>query len=190
MSESQTLGKLAEALAKAQAQMGPALKAAKNPFFKSTYARLEDVIEAIRVPLSDNGLSWVQPIEEEGEYTYLVTKLMHTSGEWISGRLKLLLNKRDMQSTGAAITYAKRFSLSAMVGLAEEDDDGADGDDKQKKFLALVKKSGWSNVELGQAVARLSHGKASKASQLSDEEFNELCRELDKSIVHLVENRK
>jgi hypothetical protein len=122
--QSATIGKLAEALSKAQAELGPVVKGAKNPFFKSNYAKLSDIIDVIREPLEHHGLAFCQPLREEGENTYLVTKLLHTSGEWIMGEMKLLPTKKDMQGVASAITYAKRYSLVAMVGLAEEDDDG------------------------------------------------------------------
>lgn len=193
MTESPTIGKLAEALAKAQAQMGPAIKAAKNPFYKSTYAKLEDVIEAIRVPLSSNGLSWVQPLQEEGDSTYLVTKLMHISGEWVSGRMKLIPMKKDMQGMAGAITYAKRFSLSAMVGLAEEDDDGnstihkpapqtqAVKPDKKAILHGLMQKTGWEKEELARTIERISNGKTCLAGTLDDKQFQTLIEIMEGS---------
>lgn len=91
--KSETIGKLAEALAKAQQEMESAKKDSINPFFKSKYADLAAVIEAIQVPLSKNGLSYVQYVDEENDKQYLVTELLHTSGEWIHGRVKLIPSK-------------------------------------------------------------------------------------------------
>jgi hypothetical protein len=124
MNQSETIGKLAEALSKAQAAMENALKDSTNPFFKGKYADLAGIINAIKLPLGQNGLSYVQYLDTEGDFQYLYTKLMHISGEWLQGRLRLLIGKNDMQGLGSAITYARRYTLSAMVGLTQEDDDG------------------------------------------------------------------
>lgn len=128
--KSETIGKLAEALAKAQGEMDNAKKDSNNPFFKSKYADLASNIDSIKGPLSKHGLSYVQFTDEENEKNYLITKLMHSSGEWISGRLKLILKQNDMQGLGSAITYARRYGLAAMVGLAQEDDDGNEASGK------------------------------------------------------------
>lgn len=122
--ESATIGKLAEALAKAQAAMDSAKKDSINPHFKSKYADLAAVIDAVRQPLGFNGLSYVQYVDKSDGTLCLITKLMHISGEWISGSLPLLMSKNDMQGFGASLTYARRYSLSAMVGIAQDDDDG------------------------------------------------------------------
>lgn len=123
--KSETIGKLAEALSKAQQEMASAKKNAENPFLKNKYADLAAVTDAIKDPLAKNGLSYVQYSEsDEHDKNYIVTTLMHSSGEWISGRMKLFIQKQDMQGFGGAITYARRYALSAMVGLPQEDDDG------------------------------------------------------------------
>lgn len=119
-------GKLAEALAKAQGQIRGAAKDTTNPHFKSKYADLASVWEACRKPLADNGLSVVQftKIVGDDRQPVLVTRLLHSSGECIEGDTPLLMGKQDMQALGSAITYARRYGLAAMVGIAPEDDDG------------------------------------------------------------------
>ena len=120
------LGQLAAALALAQGEItqGP-LKDSENPFFKSRYADLASVVEAIRAPLSKNGLAYVQRmLPSAGESVQVETVLMHASGEWISGTVALPVSKKDAQGVGSAITYARRYGLSAIVGVAPEDDDG------------------------------------------------------------------
>lgn len=125
MNESPTLGALAAALAKAQGQMENAIKDKSNPFFKSSYADLASVWEACRMPLTSNGLSITQALGiKEGGGAVLITKLLHTSGEWISSTCPINPVKNDPQSMGSAITYMRRFSLSALVGIAAVDDDG------------------------------------------------------------------
>ena len=122
--QSDTVGKLFEALSKAQGKIESAIKDKKNPFFKSSYADLASVWDACRVPLAENGLSVVQTTQGTKSDTYLVTYLGHSSGEWIKSFLPLMLVKQDPQGQGSAITYARRYALSAIVGICQEDDDG------------------------------------------------------------------
>jgi hypothetical protein len=128
------IGKLAEALSKAQGAMEGASKSAENPFFKSKYADLASVWDACRGPLSANGLAVIQvPAAPTAPGRVAIdTILAHASGEWISGVLELTPVKSDPQSVGSAITYARRYGLQAIVGIAPEDDDGnaASGTDK------------------------------------------------------------
>lgn len=122
--ETVTLGALATALAKAQGQITVAAKDAENPHFKTRYADLASVWEACRGPLSANGLSVVQtPTTQNGEVT-LRTRLLHSSGEWIESSLTMRPQQATPQGIGSCITYARRYALSAMVGVAPDDDDG------------------------------------------------------------------
>ena len=124
-SHSQDLSKFAEALAAAQAQMTGALKDKKNPFFKSSFADLKSIIYAIRGPLSDHGICFVQSVgNNEQGWPVVTTTLVHKSGQWISDSLALKPLKMDPQSMGSAITYARRYSLASMVGIPQIDDDG------------------------------------------------------------------
>lgn len=127
MNKSETIKELATALAKAQGQMESAKKDSQNPFFKSKYADLAAIVEAVKVPLSQNGLSYVQITdipEGDADAVLVETVLMHVSGEWLSGRLRMPVTKNDAQGTGSAITYARRYGLQAMLGVPAEDDDG------------------------------------------------------------------
>lgn len=125
MQKSEQINDLAAALSKAQGQMGGALKDSANPFFKSKYADLASVTEAIRGPLAENGLSYVQlPRECEGERVVVETVLLHASGQWISNEVEVPVTKADAQGYGSALTYARRYGLSAITGVAPEDDDG------------------------------------------------------------------
>lgn len=124
MMQSATIAKLADALCKAQSAMKPAKKDAENPFFKSNYADLASVWEAVKEPLSNNGLSVAQmPMPGPDGVVRLRTVLMHTSGEWIGGDLDMRPVKNDPQSIGSCLTYARRYALSAITGVATEDDD-------------------------------------------------------------------
>lgn len=126
MNTSEQINELAVALAKAQAAIQPAAKDKQNPAFRSRYADLASVWDACRAALTENGLSVVQIPTDAGEGRIgLITTLLHSSGQWISGLLVLPLVKNDPQGAGSALTYARRYALSAMVGVvADEDDDG------------------------------------------------------------------
>jgi hypothetical protein len=124
MITSESIGKLAEALAKAQGAIEGAKKDSANPFFKSKYADLASVWDACRKALSENSLSVVQTTDESPDAVIVDTRLCHSSGEWIQGRLVMKPVKADPQGIGSCLTYARRYALSAMVGIAPEDDDG------------------------------------------------------------------
>ena len=133
---SEQIGKLTEALSKAQGEIKAAVKDSSNPFFKSSYADLASVWDACRKPLSSNGLAVVQTTELTEKGIILVTMLAHSSGEWMSGTLPVRPVKDDPQGMGSAITYMRRYALAAIAGVApeEHDDDGnaASGKDKAK----------------------------------------------------------
>jgi ERF superfamily len=118
------IGQLAAALAAAQGEITPALKTSTNPHFKNKFADLTEVWDACRAALSKNKIAVMQCPQFDSNGAWLETTLAHESGEWIMSRFPLLNNKGDMQGFGSSITYAKRYSLSAMVGVTSEDDDG------------------------------------------------------------------
>ena len=127
MNQSEQINELSKALCTAQSQMTFAKKDSKNPFFKSSYADLSSVWEACREPLTKNGLAVIQTFDSNHDENtvIVVTTLTHSSGQWINSRLKLPLVKKDPQGLGSAITYGRRYSLAAIVGvIADEDDDG------------------------------------------------------------------
>jgi len=126
MNKSESIKELAAALAKAQGSIKGAIKDSANPFFKSKYADLSSVVEAIREAFAANNLSYVQRVEpSEKDEVRVETVILHASGEWLScGFLALPVSKHDAQGFGSAMTYARRYSLSAACGVAPEDDDG------------------------------------------------------------------
>ena len=113
-----------QALAAAQAEMGPVLKENVNPAFKSRYADLASVVAACLPALNAHGISVFQPMREIDGTRFVVTILAHESGETIENPVPLLVSKNDMQGLGSAMTYARRYGLMAMAGVAPEDDDG------------------------------------------------------------------
>lgn len=147
MQMSSTIANLAEALSNAQAKIAGAVKDSDNPFFHSKYADLASVQDACRDALAANKLSVVQTpatmftsapelsevTSRQGEKRTVVkvattvemtTTLFHASGEWVQGTVSAMLANADPQSIGSAITYLRRYGLSAMVGVAQVDDDG------------------------------------------------------------------
>lgn len=115
---------IAAALAKAQAEMSKALKQSVNPAFRSKYADLGSVMEACLPALNANGIAVIQPAGEDDSGRYVETALIHESGEQLSCRVPLIVAKNDMQGYGSAVTYARRYGLMCMAGIAPEDDDG------------------------------------------------------------------
>ncbi|MDP2362296.1 MAG: ERF family protein, partial [Ignavibacteria bacterium] len=119
-----------------------ARKDSANPFFKSVYADLASVWEACRQALSTNGLCVIQTTDNDNGSVIVITTLIHSSGQWIRGKLRIKPVKDDPQGIGSAITYARRYALAAIVGVAPdegEDDDGegAMGRGKGKKPTTL-----------------------------------------------------
>lgn len=138
-SKSATLKELFTALAKAQAEIRAAGLTSENPYFKSNYADLAEVIRVSRPALSKFGLSVIQQIlcNEHGQ-NMLHTVLAHTSGEWIESRMRILPTKNDIQSMGSYITYLKRYCYAALVGVVatNEDDDGERAVYDQREVVA------------------------------------------------------
>jgi hypothetical protein len=124
MERSEQLNELAAALAKAQAELEGASKDGNNPHFKSKYATLESAVLACKAVLPKHGLSVSQFPSMQGDYVTVETILMHSSGQFLSGILPVPVSKKDAQGIGSAITYGRRYSLMAVVGIAPEDDDG------------------------------------------------------------------
>jgi len=126
--KSESIKEISAALAKFQGQITSVKKDAINPYFKSRYATLDTIWDTIRKPLSDNGLSVTQTmnfVASEKPLHILDTTLYHTSGEWISGSMILNPVKDDPQGLGSAISYARRYSLSAILGIVADEDDDA-----------------------------------------------------------------
>jgi hypothetical protein len=119
------LSDIATALAKAQSEMKNATLNKTNPHFRSKYADLAGIRDAITPALTKHGIAVTQLIEIYGEMTVVATKLIHTSGQMIESRFPIMADPTKPQAIGSAITYARRYSLSAICGIAaDEDDDG------------------------------------------------------------------
>lgn len=132
MQTSETIGKLIEALAQAQGEFEPVKKSAENPFLKNKYATLDGVIDVIRGPLSRHGLAFVQPLTTAEGATWLETRIMHSSGEWIATAAQVpdldgSKGVNSLQAFGGALTYMRRYMLTTMLGINSEDDTDGNG---------------------------------------------------------------
>ena len=150
--QSETIGKLAEALAKAQGSMSAAAMDGKANYGK--YATLASVWDAARKPLADNGLAVTQATDMTADSMVLVTTLMHSSGEWIGGVYPIRPAQNTPQGMGSAITYARRYSLSALLGLtADDDDDGNAASGQQSAARQVEQRQANGNGKPQQAPA-------------------------------------
>ncbi|MEM6817234.1 MAG: ERF family protein [Pseudomonadota bacterium] len=169
------------ALAKAQAQIMGAAKSSNNPFFNSSYADLAAVWDACREPLTDNGLCIMQMPENGPDGTITVrTRLGHESGEYIESCLSLPIGKGDAHGMGSAITYGRRYALSAFVGIPQIDDDGnaatqsafSSKQMKTKVWKALKDAAATDDVELARKT--WDSMKGNKRSEMQTEIWGEL----------------
>lgn len=141
VNKSDQINELATALSKAQSQMLGAVKDSQNPFFKSKYADLESIWEAIREPLTKNGLSVTQISVIEDGKPCLVTMLLHSSGQWLSGIFPLKPVKDDPQGMGSCISYIRRYTLASMTGVVQVDDDAEAAQGRSKVTAPPPQKS-------------------------------------------------
>lgn len=127
MNTSTEIKQISKAIVNAQPEIAAALKDSTNPHFRSKYADLTAVWHACKDVLKQHKLAVIQffePCEKDG-YVLTVTRLIHESGEWVEGKLLLPYKDNNPQNVGSAITYARRYSLSAMLGIVTEEDDDA-----------------------------------------------------------------
>jgi len=122
--KSESIAALAKAIALSQLHVENALKSSTNPHFKSKYADLAEILNTVRPVFSANCIAIVQTPTFESGVASVETMLCHESGEFISSVCSSPVSKQDAQGIGSAITYLRRYSLAAMCGIAQEDDDG------------------------------------------------------------------
>lgn len=132
--QSEQINELIGALSKANAVIENASLNKINPHFKSKYADLAAILDAVRKPLAQQGVVVSQITEIRDGGLVLVTTLAHTSGQWIRSEYPLPAAGRP-QEMGSAMTYAKRYSLSAIVGIAADEDDDAEGAEHGKQRI-------------------------------------------------------
>ena len=165
MNTSESLNELAPALAKAQGQMESAKKDSTNPHFRSKYADLAAVVEAIKKPLSDNGLSYLQGFGWDEHGALIVrTRLLHSSGQWVESELRVRPVKDDPQGVGSAVSYGRRYALQSLVGLTADDDDGNASSNQPRKAEAT---NGYAAKDRKEPAATVDATKAAALKQLS-----------------------
>lgn len=133
---------IATALLKAQSEMSNPKKGATNPFFKSKYADLNAIREAVIPTLNDNGISVLQPIVHIEGKNFVKTILLHESGESIESVTEIIYNKQnDAQAQGSGISYARRYALQSFVCVGSADDDGNEASAKPNATKEIIEKA-------------------------------------------------
>jgi len=129
MTSSETIGAIAPALIKAQSQMQGIIKEGKNPAFRSKYVTLDSILDTLRPILTSNGLMLTQGSTAPWgvESITVESRIIHTSGEWISTTVTIPVTKPDAHGHGSALTYGRRYSVSALLAISADEDDDANG---------------------------------------------------------------
>lgn len=146
MNSSNELEQLYAALSAFQGMVEPALKAQENPYFNSKYAGLSEIMETVKEPLNKNGLCLLQILDG----SEIVTRLGHISGQWIEGRIQIPVKEgAKPQEYGSAVTYCRRYSLSAILGIVSEADD--DAETTEGRYRPNAKLVEWTNRLISKA---------------------------------------
>jgi hypothetical protein len=148
MKTSDSIAKIAPALLEAQRHIGVAVKDAKNPHFKSTYADLTSVVSAIKGPLNAADISFLQSVGNDAAGVTVTTRLLHASGEWIDATIYLPVPQQTAQAYGSAITYGKRYGLQSLLGVPSDDDDGQAASVKADPVIDRIKAAGMSGADV------------------------------------------
>lgn len=181
MNKSQTIAEISKSLTLFHVKVGDIVKDAKNPFFKSTYATLQNIQDAIREPLIECGLTISQ--HPEGEHG-LTTILMHQSGEWIESTYVMKPVKNDPQGIGSCITYQKRYALVSILNLSvsDPDDDGnvatfGSGTPKEEK-----NEKAWLNKGTKEYLGAMEKLKAGTTTIEKIKEHFKLSKEIEQNL--------
>lgn len=161
------------AILNAQKEMGNAVKGSANPFFKSKYADLNSIREAVMPALHKNGISVLQPTVHVDGKNFVKTVLLHESGQEYSSLTEIICAKQnDPQAQGSAISYARRYGLQSLLNVGAEDDDGESAMDRNKKPERLKSAAALeldpANQALAKAQAAVALKKVSKKELLAE----------------------
>lgn len=189
MLQSESVKELNTALAKAQGELFAAKKDSINPHFKSKYADLASVWEACREALSSNGLSVTQmPAEFQNNIMTLVTRLSHSSGEWLEQTMTCPVGKPDPQGIGSCLTYMRRYALAAVVGVYQDDDDANSASYAPKERPATLTDDELNKIKV---LAVATHSDVAKIAQFYGKKelheierlhFNKIVEQLEKKL--------
>ena len=138
MKHSESIVNISKALLEVQKKIKNAKQTAENPFYKSSYAPLNEILDEVRPNCNANGITILHDIGHDNGNVIVSAMLLHTSGEWIqTDGMKLPLDKQTAQGAGSAVTYGRRYTISAILGIAsEEDDDGNTGEKAVNKHFS------------------------------------------------------
>ena len=202
MNHSESIKQIAAALAAFQSEVKDPARDGENPHFRSKYVQIDGLLAAVRPILSKHGLSVVQSTGGDGQDISVTTEIMHTSGEWIrTDALILKAVKADPQGAGSAVTYGRRYSLSAALGVAWDDDDDGNAasapkpapkakakKDTRAEYMAKIKTAMQSqhiSAEDGKAICRMKFG-ANSTADLNDSELKDLAENIVNYAVELM----
>lgn len=149
---------IATALLKAQTEMSNPKKGSTNPFFKSKYADLNSIREAVIPVLNSNGISVLQPIVHTDGKNFVKTILLHESGELMESLTEIVYNKiNDAQAQGSGISYARRYALQSFVCVGADDDDGQRAvQNKPNASIEVMQKAKEANATIEQIKSKYS----------------------------------
>ena len=179
---SENINEIAAALSKAQIDVEAAEEDKKNPHFKSTYASLYSIWCACKKALNQNGLSVTQTTSIEADILMMHTILMHSSGQWIRSKTPVSAAKMTPQAIGSAITYMRRYSLAAIVGVAPgDDDDGNAAEDKTptREMMPVRIKSSIKDPGFDEFVSRLELNDPDKKQYIKNIAYQAKKSEID-----------
>jgi len=194
---SDEIKQIASALSKASSSIKPALKSAENPFFKKNYADLKEIDHACRSALTENELAISQVTIPIDGIPFLVTILMHSSGEWIKSYYPITYDKSTPQAIGSGVTYARRYSLAAICNVVTEDDDGEAAtkrekvipkkDEVQRTEIKPIQKSAKEilidRMNAAGDIKELQSIVAEAPAEFINEKFNEYVKKLESKFV-------
>jgi ERF superfamily len=165
MKTSEQIDKVLPALANVKQNLQAVIKGTKNPFYKSSYADLNTHLEAVEPLLEQNGLLLFQPVVDNTTNNVVTSRIYHVqSGQYVESSMKLV-GETDMQKAGSGVTYARRYTLSSLLSMTAEDDDGNHASNKiDKKSQASVQSKPTASVQAAQAEVTAQATKTSRPS--------------------------
>lgn len=176
MNRSETITEIAKALAKFQSEVSDPNRTKENAFLKSKYVTLDSLLQAVRPVLANNGLSFLQVPFTGADAVSVTTMLLHESGEWLeSDPFTLPLMKKDPQGVGSVVTYARRYSLSSILGVAWDEDDDAQSNNETEltkqilhELTELVEVKGVPNETVASYIKTTFNKSSSKLLDLTE----------------------
>lgn len=185
MKTSESIKEIAAALAKARKTFHPVVKdkvahvKSDKGSYSFAYADLSSVIDAVKDALSDNGIAVIQAASASDGAVTVETRLVHLSGEWIESAITMRADGGKPQNVGSAITYARRYGLSGMVGISSEEDDDANAAQGNQRTVT-ERKSKDAAEAVRAAAAKAPNGSARRVPQTPEERRKDLRERMDK----------